>query len=226
MIAALDRALACHGLAIAGAFHPQAGDDAPPGVGTLVLVGGSGAAMWEAFFAAPEAADRKPHPMDRWSRRVLDGVAAELGARALYPFGGPPWMPFQRWAARGEGAHHSPVAMQVSAARGLWISYRGALGFVGRLPVTEPIRTNPCTGCPAPCLTACPVGAFAGGRYDVPRCVAHITGSAGATCRAGGCLVRHACPAGHGKAPPEAQCAFHMEAFIRARRADGPGSSG
>jgi hypothetical protein len=215
----IDRALAPHGLAAVGAFHPGPEDGAPDGVATLVLVGARGDALWRVFPASPEYADGAADPLDRWSRRVLDAVAAGLGARAFYPFGGPPWQPFQRWAARGEGAHASPVGMQVSAGRGLWISYRGALGFAGRLETAPPERRNPCGGCPAPCATACPVDAFAGGRYDVPRCVAHITAPEGAECRRRGCLARRACPPGAAAAPPEAQCGFHMDAFIRARLA-------
>jgi hypothetical protein len=144
-------------------------------------------------------------------------VARKAGAQALFPFGGPPWLAFQRWAARGEGAHPSPVGMQVSARRGLWVSYRGALGFPGRIRIEVPEATDPCTGCPAPCKTACPVDAFGAGVYDVGRCVAHIRTPAGADCLARGCLVRRACPAGPGAAPPEAQCGFHMHAFLRAR---------
>lgn len=219
----LAAALAPHGLAAVGAFHPDEGDGAPEGTGTLVLVGARagtpGDGLWEVFTASPEFADGNPDPLDRWSRRVLEATAAVLGARALFPFGGPPWLPFQRWAARGEGAQSSPVGMQVSPARGLWLSYRGALGFPERLPLPTPPRPAPCPACPAPCLTACPVDAFAGGAYDVGRCVAHITSSRGRACREGGCLVRHACPAGRSTAPPRAQCAFHMEAFIRARLA-------
>ncbi len=226
MTGALSRALQRHGLAAVGSFHPAAGDRLPPGIGTLVLVGARGRTMWEHFRTSPEFGDAQPHPMDRWSRRVLDAVAAHLGARAFYPFGGPPWMPFQRWAERGEGAFSSPVGMQVSAARGLWVSYRGALGFPARISIAESERGNPCTGCAEPCRTACPVDAFAAGRYDVAKCVAHVTSAAGAACRSTGCLVRHACPAGHGTAPPAAQCAFHMEAFIRARRLEATGSAG
>jgi hypothetical protein len=222
----LDQALERHGLAVVGSFHPSADDRLPAEIGTLVLVGARDRAMWKAFRASPESGDGQPHPMDRWSRRVLDAVAAGLGARAFYPFGGPPWMPFQRWAERGEGACPSPVGMQVSAARGLWVSYRGALGFPGRISVADPVRASPCHGCAAPCLTACPVDAFAAGRYDVARCAAHITSPAGTECRSTGCLVRHACPAGRGKAPPAEQCAFHMEAFIRARLAEGAGGAG
>jgi hypothetical protein len=146
-------------------------------------------------------------------------MAEELDAMALFPFGGPPYQPFQRWATRGEAAVQSPVAMQVTRARGLWTSYRGALGFRETIDLPASRDDNPCLGCPAPCLTTCPVDAFAGGTYDVPRCVGHISSPAGAVCREGGCLVRHACPAGPDATPPAEQCRFHMEAFIRARLA-------
>lgn len=213
----LAAALAPHGLAAVGAFHPDEGDGVPEGIATLVLVGAQGDGMWRAFTASPEFADGRPDPLDRWSRRVLEGVADDLGARALFPFGGRPWLPFQRWAARGEGAQPSPVGMQVSPARGLWLAYRGALGLPERLALPAPPGPAPCPACPAPCLVACPVDAFAGGTYDVSRCVAHITSAAGRACREGGCLVRHACPAGRGAVPPRRQSAFHMAAFIRAR---------
>ena len=217
----LDRAAAAAGLGVAGAFHPRAGDRAPEAIGTIYLLGALGNRMWEAFSASPEASDGQPDPLDRWSRRVIGGLAADLGAVALYPFGGPPYQPFQRWAERGEGAVASPVAMQVTPARGLWASYRGALGFREQIALAGREGAGPCPACPAPCLTACPVDAFAGGTYDVPRCVAHITSPAGAACREGGCLVRHACPAGRDVAPPAEQRRFHMEAFIRARLAAG-----
>jgi hypothetical protein len=209
------------GLTVVGAFHPQAGDREPEGVGTIFLLGALGDRMWEVFSGSPEASDARPDPLDRWSRRVIGNLAANLDAVALYPFGGPPYQPFQRWAARGEGAVASPVAMQVTFARGLWASYRGALGFRESVALAGRESANPCPACPAPCLTACPVDAFAGGAYDVPRCVAHITSPAGAACREGGCLVRHACPAGRDVTPPAEQRRFHMDAFVRARLAAG-----
>jgi hypothetical protein len=108
--------------------------------------------------------------------------------------------------------------MQVSPARGLWMSYRGALGFAGQLTLPPRPSATPCEGCPAPCLTACPVDAFAGGAYDVPRCVAHVASAAGAACRTG-CLVRDACPAGAGVCLPLEQRGFHMAAFLAAQGA-------
>lgn len=203
------------GLGIVGAFHPAAGDAAPDGTGTLILLGPDGPDMWTAFSAAPEAKDGLADPLDRWSRRVIDALALELGASALYPFGGPPWQPFHTWAARGEGAVSSPVAMMASAGRGLWVSFRGALAFAQSIPVPQP-ATGPCTPCPAPCKTACPVNAFSTGTYDTAKCVAHVRSDAGAACRTG-CLVRQACPAGAGLAMPGAQRSFHMAAFLKAQ---------
>lgn len=171
--------------------------------------------MWDAFSASAEAADGAPHPMDRWSARIVGALAEQFNAEALFPFGGPPYQPFQRWAVRGEGAKTSPVAMQVTPDRGLWASYRGALALRLRidLPDTEP--TDPCAGCAAPCLTACPVDAFKDGIYNVPACTAHVQSAAGRACK-DGCLVRRACPAGATLDLPVSQRAFHIAAFLSA----------
>jgi epoxyqueuosine reductase len=214
--AGIAAAVEATGLAVVGAFHPGPGDGAPEGTGTLLLLGPDGPAMWRAFRVASEAADGRPDPLDRWSRRVIGGLAAPLGATALFPFGGPPHHPFGRWGARGEGSVVSPVAMQASPSRGLWASYRGALGLPAQMALPPRSWSDPCRGCPAPCLSACPVGAFAGGAYDVAACVAHVLGAAGTACRAG-CLVRVSCPAGEAMELPAGQRAFHMAAFLAAQ---------
>ncbi len=217
----IHKAVTVWGLSVVGAFHPQPGDSVPEGVETIYLLGACNERMWKMFEVSAEAADGQADPLDRWSRRIIEAVATDLGAVAIFPFGGPPHQPFQRWALRGENAVPSPVSMQVTPGRGLWTSYRGALGFRETIALERPDTTNPCPTCPAPCLTACPVDAFSGGTYHVPRCVAHITPDAGAPCRKGGCLVRHACPAGRAAVPPKEQRRFHMEAFIRAKPAGG-----
>jgi hypothetical protein len=204
------------GLGIVGGFHPGPEDLVETGTQTLLLLGATGPNMWARFSASAEAGDGAEHPMDRWSTRVIRDVAQALGATALFPFGGPPWHPFQKWASLGEGAVVSPVAMQASPTRGLWASYRGALAFDARLPLPEWDRASPCAPCPAPCKTACPVEAFKDGAYDVPRCTAHVRSAEGADCREG-CLVRRACPAGRALEFPLAQRRFHMAAFLAAQ---------
>jgi len=114
----LRHAVRMSGLAWRGAFHPQPGDAVPPladgsPAGTLVLLGFVGGGQWPAFAASAEAGDGRPNPLDRWSRRLVDALAARCGAAALYPSDGPPWWPFQRWAMRAEAVHVSPLGILI-----------------------------------------------------------------------------------------------------------------
>ena len=79
-------------------------------VRTIALLGFAGAAEWPVFTASPEARDGGADPLDRWSRRVVGELAETFGARALFPFEGPPYWPFQGWALRAE-----PVLIRASA---------------------------------------------------------------------------------------------------------------
>jgi len=213
--------LAGHGLLPRGAFHPGPEDGVPGDAGTLVLVGNAGPAMWRAFAAARrDGAD----PLDCWSRTVLDGVADCISAAALFPFGGPPWLPFQRWAMRAEPVAPSPLGILIHPDYGLWHGYRGALAFPGRLELPpRDERPIPCAECAErPCLSACPVGAFTGQSYDVAACTGWLCGAAGADCMAFSCAARRACPVGREYVHGADQARFHMEAFLRARGAGGP----
>ena len=215
-------ALAPHGLLARGGFRP-APEDGLSGVAALVLVGNAGNAMWRAFASARRSGEIEAgsrDPLDRWTRWVVEAAARRLGADALFPFGGPPWHPFQRWAMRAEPVAPSPLGLLIHPEYGLWHAYRGALAFTTEidLPANE-ARPSPCEGCAdRPCLAACPVGAFTGRGYDVGACADHIAAPAGRDCMARGCLARHACPVGRAHAQEPAQAAFHMSAFLRARR--------
>ena len=184
--------------------------DGLAGPSAVVLLGPDEPAFWPVFAASPEARDGAPDPLDRWSQRVIDGVANDCGAEAIYPFGGPPFLPFQTFATRSGQAWASPIRFLVHADLGLWVSFRGALVFAGGTGPLAPAE-RPCDACSAPCATACPVDAFADG-YDVAACKRHINSPAGADCIARGCRARRACPVGAGLRMP-AQAAFHMEAF-------------
>ena len=215
----LDRIAAAarpHGLAVMGAFHAKGDEgDLPPGTRTLVLIGPDGGAFWPALAAAPEGRDGAPDPVDRFSRRVIGRMACDLGAKALFPFGGPPWRPFYAWALRSGRAWSSPVRLLVHDRAGLMISYRGAIALRSRIALPAPLAEPPCAGCARPCLGACPVGALGPEGYDVPACRAHVASPEGAACRTGGCRVRMACPPAAAFGLPEAQRAHHMEAFHR-----------
>jgi hypothetical protein len=212
------------GLVPRGAFHPADGDVVPDlddgrEARTMVLVGVVGRAGWDAFQGTEESR-RPPDPLDRWSRRVVTELAGELGATPLFPFGGPPFLPFLRWARRAEAVHPSPIGPLIHPDYGLWHAYRGALAFPEAmdLPPAD-TRPRPCDTCAdQPCLSTCPVKAFSPGGYDVPACVGHIGADAGRDCLVGGCLARRACPVGVGYQYPPEQREFHMRAFLAANR--------
>ncbi len=221
----VEHALRATGLLALGAFQPTPGDGVPPfdatrAVATLVLIGNAGPAMWQQFAAER---DGGADPLDAWSRKAIDAVAAELGGLALYPFD-KPFLPFQRWARRTDACLPSPVGMLIHQEFGLWHAYRGALAFAERLDLApgEPAEpTCPCASCrDKPCLSTCPVGAFSTDGYDVPACVAYLQTKAGRDCLDRGCQARRACPVGRSFHYAPAQAQFHMRAFLRAHLGD------
>lgn len=213
------------GLPLRGGFHPREGDGVPAAgdlpAGTLVLLGNAGPSMWRAFSRARK--DAPDLALDDWTVAVVSPLAAELGATALFPFTGPPYWPFQRWAQQAEGLSPSPLAILMHPRFGLWHGYRAALVFAERLslPPREDLA-SPCASCAGqPCLSACPVSAFSPGSYDVAACVGHLDAGPGATCMTGGCLSRRACPIGQEHIYPDEQREFHMRAFRRAMSSTG-----
>jgi len=225
----LEREAESRGLRLRGGFAVGAEDGVPPLTDgrpaiALVLLGAIGGSLWPAFLCSPELSDGAPDPLDRWSRRVIGRLAAAVGAVALFPFGGPPYLPFQRWARRAEPVAPSPLGLLIHPRYGLWHSYRGALAFAEALAL--PPREegeSPCQTCAGkPCLAACPVGAFTpgpdeGAGYDVQGCVAHLRLAAGEPCMQSACLARRACPVAPELAYEAAQARFHMAAFLAAR---------
>ena len=185
----------------------------PEGVGSLVLLGPREPGFWAAFTASPEYLDGVEDPIDQWSIRVVTELSKALNTKPFFPFDGPPYQPFIRWAKASGRAHSSPVGLLVHDTAGMWISYRGALGFSERIDRPEP-GPSPCETCTGkPCLSACPVSAFAEGFYDVPTCKADLSGAEN-DCMTRGCAVRRACPVGQDYGRVEDQSAFHMRAFL------------
>ncbi len=209
--ASLEAAAEAAGLYVSGHVRLLPEDGLPARFVSLALLSPDEPAFWTLFRAAPEAQDGAPDPLDRWSRRVIGRIACDLGGKAVFPFGGPPWRPFIGWAGRSGRAHPSPVGLLVHDRAGLFISYRGAVALTEALPEAPSLR--PCDDCAGqPCRTACPAGALSPAGYDVPACHAFLDTPAGSGCMEGGCFVRRACPVGADRREP-AQSAFHMGAF-------------
>ncbi|MCF1707576.1 ferredoxin [Tabrizicola sp. J26] len=214
-LAGIEGRLAPQGLAILGGFAAAPEDGLPSGTLTLLMIGPDGPGFWPVLTASDEWQDGRPDPVDRWSRRVIGRLACELGAKALFPFGGPPHHPFFTWATRTGRCHQSPVQLLVHDQAGLWVSFRGALALKELIDLPPP-PPSPCDSCEGmPCLTACPPLALTGAGYDVPACRAFLDTQAGGDCMANGCAVRRACPVSVGHARMREQSAYHMGQFHR-----------
>jgi hypothetical protein len=212
----IEAAAGHRGLAVFGAFHPEAGDEVPEGTATLVLLGPSEPGFWPRVAKAPEFLDGAPDPLDRWSARVIGDLARDFQATALFPFGGPPFRPFVRWALASGRAWLSPVTLLVHDTAGLMLSYRGALALTERLDLPATLAARPCDTClDQPCRTACPVSALASGTYDVAACHAFLDTDAGRSCMSRGCEVRRTCPVSRNYGRLPQQSAFHMAHFHR-----------
>lgn len=225
----LSDLLAAHGLIPRGGFLFAAGEAAPEGpsgapASAVILVGHGGAAHWQRFSAwrAARPADLAD-PLDSWSEEVIGTVAAEVGARAVFP-SRKPYLPFQQWAMRAEGLRPSPLGVLMHPVYGLWHAYRGALLFDDETAATQlhaliqpPAEASHlCDRCVGkPCLKSCPVDAYTAGGFDYSGCRAHVRDAPGRACREGGCLDRNACPAGTAYRYPADMQAFHMAAFAR-----------
>lgn len=212
--AALGARLRSHHLEILGSFCPDPADGLPDWVASVVLLGPSEPGFWPHLTQQPEWQDGQPDPLDRWSRRVIGTLACDLSGKAWFPFGGPPYHPFFRWALRTGRVWESPVRLLVHQTQGLMVSFRGALGL--RSVIDLPPGVAPCTNCAAPCRSACPAGALTEAGYDLPVCHRFLDQPEGQPCLTAGCVVRRACPVSQGYARLPEQSAYHMGRFHKA----------
>ena len=182
---------------------------------TYLLVGNVGSDIWK-FFGAEHDDWVEPDPLDSWTRKHLGSLAETLEAEVIYPFEGPKYAPFQMWAMSCDCVYQSPIGPLIHPTYGLWHAYRGALvmkSVVDGLPERVDVP-NPCKSCTLkPCLTACPVNAFTGKAYEVPKCMDYLNKNLEGDCMHNGCLARRACPVGRDYAYKPAHNAFHMARF-------------
>jgi len=219
-----------HGLRIRGTLDAHATDipTQPNGQDSksLVLVGPEGGSLWPVFSQSNEYLDKQADPLDRWSRRIGESVAAELDAQVVFPFEGPPFYPFIAWASESSSVSSSRLGMSLDRRFGLWHAFRFALVLPYEIDGAE-AETNLVPACDTcqqtPCLQVCPVSAFDGKQYDVHRCYQYLRDNSEAPCHTEGCLARNACPEGAEHRYPDEQVVFHIRQFYQAlnRRYDG-----
>lgn len=233
--------LNAQGLQWRGAWQPEAKDalaalpDGQP-VALVGMVGVVGSTVWPHFQASPVFSDAQADPLDRWSRNIATALAQRYGGYPLFPFTGPPYLPFQQWADRAEATQPSPLMLRIHPVFGLWHAYRFALALPASVAEKLAMSSAPshctptgpaaapdaslCANCSGqPCLQACPVVAFDGKNYAHLRCSSHLNSPQGQDCMQGGCLARRACPVGQNFQYQTEHAAFHMQAFASQFRA-------
>jgi hypothetical protein len=208
------------GFTALGWFVPSFDDGVSPQTQMIILIGNAGPDMFRRF---ARARNPQTSALDDWTRDVVNPLAADLGAEAAYPFDKPP-RPFLTWARKAGAGHTSPLGLNIHHTYGLWHAYRAALLFPVAFDLPKSSAgAHPCASCPdKPCLSACPVDAFDGTRYDVKSCSKHILAKAGSDCISDGCKARLACPVGVPYQYAPMQMQFHMKAFQKARAVDTP----
>lgn len=209
----------CLGLSCRGGFHVQNDDNGqleqlPQSAKTLIMIGNIGSALWATAGEYIRHSTRQ-HPLDHWTRSHLDGLADRVSAQVIYPFDGPPFAPFQRWAMRCESVAPSPIGPLIHPDYGLWHAYRAAFVFDTEIELPEKEDTaSPCDAClDKPCTNRCPVAALGPQGYNVPACSAHLA-TPDNRCMEHSCLARLACPIGREYVYSIEMGQFHMEKFL------------
>lgn len=201
------------GLTVLGGFSAEPSDfgTITPSIRSIAMIGPDEPRFWPMFVDSPEYNDGLRDPMDRWSLRILSEIGQRFDLQVYFPFGGPPYVPFYQWALRTGRIFASPTRLLVHDQAGLFVSFRGALGFVEDISFSA--SSSPCEDCDAPCMNTCPVSAFDGESYDTVACNTEIRKSDRLSCLERGCAARRACPVSQDYGRLEAQSNFHMKNF-------------
>ena len=220
-VAVLREGLTSYGFEVFGSFvleaqHCIANHDEYLGR-QAILVGNIGSRIWLHFSQSAEYQDSEPDPLNRYTARILGGVARAQEIEAIFPFDEPYW-PFQRFAASALGVQSSPLGMQIHPEFGLWYGLRGAFilpedtELVGDVDGVSVAQTHPCDTCvDKPCLNTCPVSAFTINGYNTEACYGHLDRGEDPDCRSLGCLARDACPVGKEYRYEPQHIRFHMD---------------
>ncbi len=218
----INSRLATSGLMVHAALHSSDEYELPilqngSRTETLLLIGNAGSSIWSTFYNSPEYADGNADPLDRWSRRLGEMIASEFAGEAIFPFTGPPFLPFLSWAKYADQAVNSPLGLSLHPDYGLWFGYRFALALSKQLDGLPEMSksANLCENCSSkPCLHSCPVNAFSDNEYHFMQCVKFLSEYPMCECNQSGCAARHACPIGQRyKYKPE-HAQFHMQAYL------------
>jgi epoxyqueuosine reductase QueG len=227
LLAAVRTAGAPWGLDLVGAVDARAYDatapvghrlsDVFPGVRGAVIVGNAGPAFWERFrerISHAPALARRSHPLDAHTVEVMEPLRAlfrerGLAERTVFPFYGARdhALSFRRLAMAAGFGVDSVLDLVLHPQFGPWIATRAAVLTDVLLVASGPIEGfDPCTRCPAPCIAACPGGAFPERRWSALLC---LEAKQTLTPCLNTCLSRTHCVIGAAHRYPDDAMAYH-----------------
>jgi len=210
----LQRRLAVVGLNASGVADGQAHQDILPGCKSVVVFASGGRGLWDAFTEDlrqhPANLTEHAHPLDDFVARAIEAADPDPPASrrwircAAEPEQFVDFRPLAEGAGLGWRSH---TGLLLHPAYGLWLGMRAACFTTDPLPISTPLRgAGPCGDCPGHCASACPGGAFEGGRMRIRACASFNVRSD--RCH-GSCDARRACPAGAAHRHGDLQHHYH-----------------
>lgn len=183
------------------------------GCRSVVVFGSGGPSLWEAFVADlaehPEHLSDEEHPLDAFVQRALADLELPSTTRVIRAAGDETtFLDFRPLALAAGLGWRSKLGLLIHPRFGPWLGLRVAILTTDALEGTGSLAgEGPCSGCPAPCATACPVDAV-GFPFDIKACgrFHHTSEVCASTCHA-----RVACPEGAAERYPDEAIRYHYD---------------
>ncbi len=177
----------------------------------ILVVANAGRSLWPRFRTSPEASLERD-PLDRYTARAFGEACAPDARFALYhEQRAGAYLPLVALAERAGLGTPGRVGVLLHSEYGPWLSLRGLVYLPRAVAWAEPEPFAPCTGCPAPCASACHGGVVGLRGVDVEGCYRSRLELEPCKLR---CDARAACVLGPEHAFPPEQVAHHS--LIRA----------
>lgn len=181
---------------------------------SILVIGSGGPALWRAFLAdlerSPQHLTRERDPLEAFVKREIeraDAALTDLSRRWFFAAADEPiQLDFRLLGYLAGLGANSRLRLLMNAQHGPWLGLRAACFVALDLPASAPGGADLCEGCPAPCIAACPGGAFPEGHWDVDRCSTYHLASDQCGTR---CHARLACPGGAESRYPLEEIHYH-----------------
>ncbi|MBF0280737.1 MAG: hypothetical protein HQM13_23295 [SAR324 cluster bacterium] len=190
------------GLNVVGVASGQSWQKFLPGCQSVIVWGSGGTLLWEEFLKDlkqfPQRFSQNSHPLDNYVLRALTRIDPNPPASRRWircAADETEFLDFRTLGYQAGLGWESKLGLLLNSDYGPWLGLRLACFTMDSIEPTGPLRDiEPCAGCRAPCVEACPAGAVSkNSRWDVALCASFHQKS---TLCDQTCLAREACPEG------------------------------